>query len=448
MRGGSRDDRLSRSVRQSMQYFSTNRRSPEATFREAVLRGQSDDKGLYFPASIPKLAEGFVADLANLSNEQIAFEVIRPYVGGCIPDDQLLTICAETVNFAFPLVRITDRISALELFHGPTLAFKDVGARFMSRCLQHFSSERKGKTVVIVATSGDTGGAVANGFHGVEGVEVVILYPKGRVSEVQELQLTTLGGNVTTLELQGSFDECQAIAKRALADPELQAEALITSANSINVARWLPQQFYYFFAIKQWQGDAPIVTVPSGNFGNLASGVLANASGLPVSHFVAACNANDVVPEFFKTGEYSPKPSVATLSNAMDVGDPSNFVRILELFAENAADLKQRMSAVSISDQITAETMQYVHSNYDYMLDPHGAVAYAALDDHLKRYPGTHGIILETAHPVKFDSVSKIVGKPVEQPESVSRLFEKEKAVTAIGPDYEVVREIIREKAR
>ncbi len=291
-----------------MQYFSTNRRSPEVTFREAVLRGQPDDEGLYFPASIPRLPNGFVDKLSGRSNEEIAFDVIRPYVGGSIPDDKLYSICAETVNFHFPLVPISDRISALELFHGPTLAFKDVGARFMSRCLRHFAEERTGKTVVIVATSGDTGGAVANGFHGVEGIEVIILYPKGRVSKVQELQLTTLGGNVTTLELRGSFDECQVIAKRALADTDLKTKAFLTSANSINVARWLPQQFYYFFAMNQWQhGSPPVVAVPSGNFGNLASGVLASISGLPFSHFIAACNANDVVPEFFKTGDYNPK---------------------------------------------------------------------------------------------------------------------------------------------
>lgn len=431
-----------------MQYFSTNRRSPEATFREAVLRGQPDDKGLYFPSSIPKLSDGFVERLAGMSNADIAFEVIRPYVGGTIPDERLHEICAETVNFDFPLVSINDRISALELFHGPTLAFKDVGARFMSRCLRQFSTERDGKTIVLVATSGDTGGAVANGFHNVDGIEVVILYPKDRVSKVQELQLTTLGGNVTTLELQGSFDECQAIAKQALADEDLQSRAFVTSANSINVARWLPQQFYYFYSLKQWQGDPPVVTVPSGNFGNLASGVLAAISGLPVQHFIAACNANDVVPEFFESGEYTPKPSVSTLSNAMDVGDPSNFVRILEIFDRNNANLKSRVSAVSISDERTSETMRDVQSNYSYVLDPHGAVAYTALADHLGKQPGARGIILETAHPVKFDSVSEIIGQEVEVPDSISSLFTKPKVSIQAEADYHTVRDIILEKAR
>ncbi|MEK7856476.1 MAG: threonine synthase [Acidobacteriota bacterium] len=431
-----------------MQYFSTNRRSPDATFEEAVLRGQPDDKGLYFPATIPKLSAVFLGELPNKANDEIAFEVIRPYVGGCIPDERLHAICSETVNFPFPIVQISDNISALELFHGPTLAFKDVGARFMSRCLQHFSAERDGKTIVIVATSGDTGGAVANGFYGVEGVEVIILYPKGKVSKVQELQLTTLGGNVTTLELHGTFDDCQRLAKQTLADADLNAKAFVTSANSINVARWLPQQFYYFFALKNWQGEPPVVSVPSGNFGNLASGVLANMSGLPVRGFIAACNANDVVPDFFETGDYKPKPSVSTLSNAMDVGDPSNFVRILEIFEKNVATLRTRISAVSISDERTAGTMREVQSNYGYVLDPHGAVAYTALADHIKEHPGQRGIMLETAHPVKFDSVPEIIGREVAVPDSISSLFTKPKVSIQIEADYHTVRDIILEKAK
>ncbi|MGD9588613.1 MAG: threonine synthase [Pyrinomonadaceae bacterium] len=431
-----------------MQYFSTNRRSPEVSFREAVLRGQPDDRGLYFPASITKLADGFVSGLKHRSNDEIAFDVIKPYIGGSIGDEDLFAICVEALSFEFPLVQISDRIYALELFHGPTLAFKDVGARFMSRCLQHFSAERGRKTIVIVATSGDTGGAVASGFHNVDGVEVVILFPKDRVSKVQELQLTTLGGNVTTLELRGTFDDCQAIAKKALADAELAERAQLTSANSINVARWLPQQFYYFSAIKQWEGKPPIMSVPSGNFGNLASGVLANISGLPAAHFIAACNANDVVPEFFNTGEYRPRPSIATLSNAMDVGDPSNFVRILEMFGRDNAQLKSKMSAVSISDERTAETIREVHRNYGYVLDPHGAVAFAALEEHLDQHPDEKGIILETAHPVKFDSVAGILGTELEVPASVAELYDRQKSVTEIDPDYSVVREIILEKAR
>ncbi len=381
-----------------------------------------------------------------MTNEQIAFDVIRPYVAGEIPDEILFEICAETVNFSFPLVEISDRISALELFHGPTLAFKDVGARFMSRCLRYFSREQKEKTIVIVATSGDTGGAVAAGFHSVEDIEVVILYPKGKVSKVQELQLTTLGGNVTTLELHGTFDDCQALAKQALSDVDLQAKVNLTSANSINVARWLPQQFYYFYALKQWEGAPPVISVPSGNFGNLASGLLANASGLPVKKFFAACNANDVVPRFMQNANYEPKLSVATLSNAMDVGAPSNFVRILEIFDNTFADLKEKVEAISISDEVTAATMREVYSQCNYILDPHGAVGYQALADHLQTDPNARGIFLETAHPVKFDSVKDIIGTQGDAPASVGDLMTKDKQSVEVENDYDQVKEILLSK--
>jgi threonine synthase len=412
------------------------------------MRGQPADKGLYFPDTIPKLSNEFLADLAYRSNEEIAFEVIRPYVDDSIPDERLFEICAETVNFPFPLVGISENIAALELFHGPTLAFKDVGARFMSRCLQHFSRERPGKTIVLVATSGDTGGAVANGFFGVAGVEVVILFPKGKVSKVQELQLTTLGGNVTTLELHGTFDDCQRLAKQAIGDTDLQEKVFITSANSINIARWLPQQFYYFFALKQWAGEPPVIAVPSGNFGNLASGVLAYVSGLPAAGFIAACNANDVVPRFFESGEYTPKPSVSTLSNAMDVGDPSNFVRILEIFDRSFDGLKRRVEAVSISDDQTADTMRSVKAEFNYTLDPHGAVAFKALSDRLRKNPGEKGIILETAHPVKFDSVNEILGEETDVPEPIKELLSKKGSSIEIGPDYAALREVLLERSK
>ncbi len=429
-----------------MHYFSTNRRSPHVSFREALLNGQPDDKGLYFPSEIPRLAEGFVDSLPSMSNEQIAFDVIRPYLGGDIGDEDLFEICRETVNFDFPLVAINDHISTLELFHGPTLAFKDVGARFMSRCLRHFSKDNDEKTLVIVATSGDTGGAVAAGFHGVEGIEVVILYPKDKVSKVQELQLTTLGGNVTTLELHGTFDDCQAIAKQALADIDLGSKAHFTSANSINVARWLPQQFYFFYALKQWDCEPPVISVPSGNFGNLASGILAHISGLPVKKFIAACNANDVVTRFLQTEDYEPLPSVATLSNAMDVGAPSNFVRILEIFDNKIVDLKKKLESVSVSDETTATTMREVYSEYGYTLDPHGAVGYRALADHLEKNIGSLGIFLETAHPVKFDSVGEIIGETPTIPQSVDVLFAKEKQSIELGNDYDAVKEILLSK--
>jgi threonine synthase len=429
-----------------MHYFSTNRRSPDATFREAVLRGQPEDKGLYFPSEMPRLGAEYFEDLRNLSNEQIAFDAIRPYIAGEIDDERLFQICRETVDFDIPLVPITDRISVLELFHGPTLAFKDVGARFMSRCLQHFSAKRTGKTVVVVATSGDTGGAVAAGFYGLEGIEVIILYPKGKVSRVQELQLTTLGGNVTTLALRGTFDDCQMLAKQALADPDLQSRGHFTSANSINIARWLPQQFYYFYALKQWTGEPPVISVPSGNFGNLASGVLAHISGLPVKKFIAACNANDVVPRFMQTQDYQPRPSVPTLSNAMDVGSPSNFVRVLEMFDNKFIDLKRVVESVSVSDETTAATMREVCDRAGYVLDPHGAVGYRALADHISTDENAAGFFLETAHPVKFDSVNEILGETGEMPEAVSRLFSLQKRSTEMNVNYSDLRDVLLAK--
>lgn len=429
-----------------MHYFSTNHVSPHATFREAAMRGQPDDKGLYFPVQIPKLSDYFLNTFRNKPNEQIAFEVIRPYIGDSIPDEDLFAICEQTVAFPFPLVAVTDRISSLELFHGPTLAFKDVGARFMSRCLRYFLRESSEKAVVIVATSGDTGGAVASGFHGIDGIEVVILYPKGKVSRIQELQLTTLGGNVTALEVSGNFDDCQRLAKQALADTELKERIFLTSANSINVARWLPQQFYYFYALKQWEGEPPVFSVPSGNFGNICAGLFAHASGLPSKAFIAACNANDVVSQYLETGEFRPRPAIPTLSNAMDVGDPSNFVRILELFGREYECVRENLTAVSISDERTAQTMREVFEEHGYLLDPHGAVAFAALSDHLKTHAVDRGIILETAHPVKFDSVEDIVGNNGEIPDAVRSLSDKPKQSTEIAPDYETVREILLTK--
>ena len=430
-----------------MQYFSTNRQSPCVNFREAALKGQPDDRGLYFPVTIPKVSAEFIKGLSDRSNAEIAFEVMRPFADESIAGEKLYEICAETVNFAFPLVEISDRISSLELFHGPTLAFKDVGARFMSRCLKYFSEDVSTKTVVVVATSGDTGGAVAAGFHNVEGVEVVILYPRGKVSEVQERQLTTLGGNVTALEVDGVFDDCQALAKASLADSDIASRVQLTSANSINIARWLPQQIYYFYALKQWpHQDPPVISVPSGNFGNLASGVLAQSAGLPVKKFLAACNANDVVPRYLKSGAFEPKPAVETLSNAMDVGDPSNFVRILEILGNDRAKLLKDLEALSVSDQQTTDTIREVFDQCGYTLDPHGAVGYRALADHLERSGNDRGIFLETAHPIKFDSVSKILGIALDQPDTIRDLFSREKKSVRINADYSVVKELLMSK--
>ncbi len=429
-----------------MKYFSTNRKSAHVSFREATLNGQPADQGLYFPEQIPTLSAEFWRNFLDKSKAQIAFEVIKPYIGNDLTDETLFKICAETVNFDFPLVRITENIGALELFHGATLAFKDVGARFMSRCLRYFSIDKSEKTIVIVATSGDTGGAVANGFFDVDGVEVVILYPQGKVSKVQELQLTTLGKNITALEVSGNFDDCQALAKTALADMELQKKVFLTSANSINVARWLPQQFYYFYAFQQWKENfAPIICVPSGNFGNICAGILASVSGLPCEKFIAATNANDVIPNFLQTGEMKIQQSVATLSNAMDVANPSNFVRILEIFEQDYL-MVEKMEAVSVSDEITAQTMREVYTKYNYVLDPHGAVGFYALEKYLEGNPGKKGFFLETAHPVKFDSVEQIIGTYGEMPEAVKGLFAKPNQSIEIDANYEDLKEILVQK--
>lgn len=438
-----------------MRYFSTNRKSAHVSFREATLQGQPDDKGLYFPEQIPTLSASFWREFPDKPKAQIAFEVIKPFVGDVMKDETIFRICDETVNFDFPLVKITENIQTLELFHGATLAFKDVGARFMSRCLREFSNEKQEKTIVIVATSGDTGGAVANGFYDVNGVEVVILYPQGKVSKVQELQLTTLGKNISAIEVTGNFDDCQALAKTALADEELKKKVFLTSANSINVARWLPQQFYYFYALQQWQNGIanlksqisnPVICVPSGNFGNICAGILAHITGLPCEKFIAATNANDVIPNFLQTGKMEDKTSVTTLSNAMDVANPSNFVRILQIFDNNFLNLKEKMESVSVSDEVTAETMREVRAKYDYVLDPHGAVGFYALEKYLENHPEKSGFFLETAHPIKFDSVEQILGTYSETPESVKELFGKPKQSVEMKANYEDLRELLLQK--
>jgi len=445
-----------------MIYYSLNNPSDKITFKEATIRGQAPDRGLYFPASIPTLPKTFFDNIANLSREEIATQVIRPFVGDTLPENELQRIVAETINFDFPLVRVTDTTWSLELFHGPTLAFKDVGARFMSRCLGYFVRGNNKPVTVLVATSGDTGGAVASGFYGVEGVEVVILYPSGKVSSVQELQLTTLGKNIKALEVEGSFDDCQQMVKDAFADPTLQQQLFLTSANSINVARWLPQQFYYFFAWQQWvsqhadsapgnqtpqpggQPAPPVISVPSGNFGNICAGLMAWRAGLPVQHFIAACNANDTIPLFLATGQYRSKLARPTLSNAMDVGNPSNFVRILELFGQQLPHLKQTLSAYSISDAETVETIKDLNTNYHYLADPHGAVGYLALKNYLDWHPGEKGIFLETAHPVKFyDTVEEVTGEKIALPSAIAPLLKKEKQSKKILPRYEELKEFL-----
>jgi threonine synthase len=422
-----------------MLYYSTNGASPKVDFKEATIKGQAPDKGLYFPERIPLLSKDFLTTYKKMQKAQVAFEVIRPYVGDTIGEEDLYSICMHTVNFDFPLVKVTDSIASLELFHGPTLAFKDVGARFMSRCLGYFSKTDSRKVTVLVATSGDTGSAVANGFLGVEGVDVVILYPSGKVSKIQELQLTTLGQNITALEVNGTFDDCQAMVKQAFTDAELNQKLFLTSANSINVARWLPQQFYYFYALQQWQGaEPPVVCVPSGNFGNICAGLLASVSGLPVKHFVAACNSNDVFTKYLSSGQLNSQQAIATISNAMDVGNPSNLVRLLQLFESDFEKIKGFISSYSISDTETAATIARVFKQHHYTMDPHGAVALASLEKYLADHNAESGFFLETAHPVKFNEVvENATGKVVDFPEAMKPLLRLEKKSIVIDAHYE-----------
>ncbi|MDD2791632.1 MAG: threonine synthase [Sediminibacterium sp.] len=423
-----------------MQYYSLNQQAPNVSFREATLLGQAPDKGLFFPEYIPQTDPSLIARIAEYTKEELAFRIMLPYVGNTISEDALYQIVSETINFDFPLVPVNEAIASLELFHGPTLAFKDVGARFMSRCLGYFSKGQSAKVTVLVATSGDTGGAVANGFLGVEGVEVVILYPSGKVSPVQELQLTTCGRNITALEVDGTFDDCQAMVKSAFMDPDLNLQLKLTSANSINVARWLPQQLYYFFAYQQWKDKEhpPVIAVPSGNFGNICAGLLAHVSGLQVAHFIAACNVNDAVPAYLRSGLYQPKPAVATISNAMDVGSPSNFIRVMELFQKNYATISRLISGYTVTDEVTRATIKKVYDSFHYILDPHGAVGYHALETYLLDHPEQKGMILETAHPVKFpETVEAAIGKTLEIPAAAKLLQGKQKYSIQLRADFE-----------
>jgi threonine synthase len=423
-----------------MKYFSTNKQSPLVNFKEATIKGQAADKGLYFPETIPLVDTDIIKNIEKYSEEEIAFRVIQPFVGKDIEEEKLFQIVRETVHFPVPLVQVNNNMFSLELFHGNTLAFKDIGARFMSRCLGHFVNSLDKKITVLVATSGDTGGAVADGFYDIDGVEVIILYPSGKVSLVQEKQLTTLGKNIHALEVNGNFDDCQRMVKLAFADRELNEKLFLTSANSINVARWLPQQFFYFFAYRQWPDKSvPLtISVPSGNFGNICAGLLAKRSGLPVEHFIAACNANDVVPKFLHTGTYKAQQSVSTISNAMDVGDPSNFVRIQELFNYHFDELKNVLSSYTISDAETKMTIQQVYKENNYLMDPHGAVGYTALQHFLNQHPGRQGVFMETAHPVKFyDVVEPLINRPIDLPLAVAAIMDKQKQSTVINATYD-----------
>ena len=414
-----------------MKYFSLNNREHTSNFEDAVIRGLAPDKGLYFPERIVKLPNAFFDYLTRANKFEIAFEAIKEYVGQEIPDAELENIIQETLDFDFPVVNINDNTGTLELFHGPTLAFKDVGARFMAGSLGHFIKKGNlGKITVLVATSGDTGGAVANGFLGVEGIDVVILYPKGKVSEIQEKQLTTLGKNITAIEVNGVFDDCQRMVKKAFLDADITNQRKLTSANSINLARWLPQMFYYFLAYKQLMDkDQELVfSVPSGNFGNICAGMLAREMGLPIDHFIAANNTNDTVVNYMQTEEYEPKQSVATISNAMDVGDPSNFIRVLELFKKEFPKLKKGFSAYSFNDEETRKAIKQVFAETGYVMDPHGAVGYLGLQEYFVNKRKAYGVFLETAHPVKFlETVEEVIGEKIEIPPIIQDLFHKKK---------------------
>ncbi|WP_304131171.1 threonine synthase [Mesonia mobilis] len=413
-----------------MNYFSLNHKAPTVNFEEATVNGIAPDKGLYFPESLIPLDKLMLETIEFMSNEQIAYEVIRQFVNKSIPKKELRKIVEETLNFDFPLIQLDEQTYSLELFHGPTMAFKDVGARFMARCLGYFNRNKKDQKIrVLVATSGDTGGAVAHGFLGVEGVEVIILYPSGKVSEIQEKQLTTLGQNITALEVDGTFDDCQAMVKQAFLDEELTTLNL-TSANSINVARWLPQMFYYFFAYKELKPlhKKMVFSVPSGNFGNICAGMLAKSLGLPIEFFVAATNVNDTVPQFLKTGTYSAKPSTATISNAMDVGDPSNFVRIQQLYSNDTEALKETFTSFSFSDDETKKAMKEIYTKTNYITDPHGAVGYLGWQKIKDEFPDALGIFLETAHPVKFlETVEETLSTKIAIPQQIKEVIQKEK---------------------
>ncbi len=425
-----------------MRYYSLNRQSPDVDFKEATIRGQAPDKGLYFPTQLPKLSSSFINQLEKMDKYELAYEIMQPYVGNTIEKKALRQIVEETVYFPFPLVQINEQVFSLELFHGPTLAFKDVGARFMSRCLGYFSKDQSKKTTVLVATSGDTGGAVANGFLGVEAVEVIILYPSGKVSPVQELQLTTCGQNITALEIAGSFDDCQAMVKDAFMDAHLQQQLQLTSANSINVARWLPQQLYYFFAWQQWSDKEhpPVISVPSGNFGNICAGLLARYAGLPIKNFIAACNINDTITQYLKTGIHTSRQTIPTVSNAMDVGNPSNLIRIMELFEKEGLPVNEVLKSATVTDEETIHCINRVKQEYGYLMDPHGAVAYIALEKMLTA--NNQGIILETAHPVKFpDTVKTATGKEPEMPDSILPLLSAKKQSVNMDASFDSLKE-------
>ena len=423
-----------------MLYYSTNGKAPLADLRKAVVKGLAEDRGLYMPERLQRLPDSFFDQIDKLSFQETAFTVAKAFFGEDIPENRLKTIVYDTLSFDCPVVKVTDDIYSLELFHGPTLAFKDVGARFMARLLQYFTVGDGALVNVLVATSGDTGSAVANGFLGVEGTRVFVLYPKGKVSSIQECQFTTLGRNITALEIDGVFDDCQALVKNAFMDPELNSLMKLTSANSINVARFLPQSFYYFYAYAQMKArglaDNLVICVPSGNFGNICSALFAKAMGLPVKRFIAANNINDVFYKYLQTGVYTPKHSVQTLANAMDVGDPSNFARILDLYGGSWDNIRSSISGAVVNDSAIKETILECWRDNAYLLDPHGACGFRALSDGI--LPGEAGVFCETAHPAKFkDTVEKVIGGTVDIPARLAEFMKGEKQSVELSRDFQ-----------
>lgn len=424
-----------------MKYYSTNGKAPVATLEKAVVKGLAEDKGLYMPERIKPLPKDFFDEIDKMSFQEIAYMVADAFFGEDVDAQSLRAIVYDTLAFDCPCVKVTDTIYSLELFHGPTLAFKDVGARFMARLLQYFlKKEGEGSQVnVLVATSGDTGSAVANGFLGVDGIHVYVLYPKGKVSPIQECQFTTLGQNITAVEVDGVFDDCQALVKSAFMDDELNRHMKLTSANSINVARFLPQAFYYFYAYAQMKrlgkADEMVVCVPSGNFGNICSALFGKKMGLPVKRFIAANNANDIFFKYLQTGKYCPKPSVQTIANAMDVGDPSNFARVYDLYGKSHAAICADISGATYTDSQIADTIREVKSQTGYVCDPHGACGYRALSELLR--PGETGVFLETAHPAKFkDTVDRILSADIAIPAKLQAFMQGKKQSIPMTNDF------------
>ncbi len=428
-----------------MQYYSTNNKKLRVNLREAVFKGLARDGGLYMPERIPVMSGDFFRNLSSMSFPGLSYEISKTLFGEDIEEDELENLVFDALNFETPLAKVQDNISTLELFHGPTLAFKDVGARFMARMLSLLVKEHEGNIHVLVATSGDTGSAVANGFLGVEGIKVHVLYPKNKVSRIQEIQFTTLGDNISALEIDGTFDDCQRMVKEAFNNPELKDKLTLTSANSINLARLLPQSFYYFNAFRQLENHNNIVfCVPSGNFGNLTAGLIASKMGLPVDHFITATNVNDIVPQYLTSGKLKTRPSISTLANAMDVGDPSNFARMLDLFDHSHSAMQQSISGFSYSDTEIQQGIRSCLEETGYLLDPHGSTGYLAAKDYLSGHTDAHVIFLETAHPAKFrETVEATTGIEVEVPGRLKKFFNREKRSVPMKNEFADLRDYL-----